>query len=348
MTGKLCFIVMPFGDELKDPDGHRQWTELYFDHIKPLVTGLNSDMECVRADEISRPGNIISDIVGHLASADIVIAEMTGRNPNVFYELGVRHALSNKTILLAQRAEDIPFDLTPYRTIIYRFTPRGVKQLAERLEAFIKELLNNPTQPDSPVREYMDATSFRFGKHVRDETVEKAYQGNLERQIEEIRRQNYDLTSTVAELRKVVTGSLPKQIRIEATELCGTWNEIEFRSHDDCYLQMIDGSVVLAYEGRRPGCCWGSLEGNLFRFSWTRFDGSLSGNGYYRVDDSLNRMEGGIWFDDTDIDTALARGKSLERHVMTRKSLEVSETGFSVLEKAKMMLQKEGVLGHDH
>jgi len=61
----------------------------------------------------------MQDMVEGVATADLVVADLTGRNANVYYELGIAHALRKRAILLAQQASDIPFDLTAYRAIIY-------------------------------------------------------------------------------------------------------------------------------------------------------------------------------------------------------------------------------------
>jgi hypothetical protein len=70
-----------------------------------------------------------------LNQADVVLADLTDMNPNVFYELGVRHTLKNRTILVSQSWDDVPSDLRQYGVIIYNTTPKGVteyKQNAHR------------------------------------------------------------------------------------------------------------------------------------------------------------------------------------------------------------------------
>lgn len=77
---------------------------------------------------------------------------MTGQNPNVFYELGIRHALSNRTILVSQSLDDIPSDLREYRTIIYDTTAKGSALFSQQLKKFFDEIEKDPEQPDNPVR----------------------------------------------------------------------------------------------------------------------------------------------------------------------------------------------------
>src|SRR4051794_7114624 len=115
---RSCFVIMPIGDPNLDRSKYELFKEIYEDVIAPAVRAATPDCECIRADEIKEAGSIIRDIVSQLCDADLVIADLTDKNPNVFYELGVRHALGKPTILISQRIEDVPFDLRPYRTII--------------------------------------------------------------------------------------------------------------------------------------------------------------------------------------------------------------------------------------
>jgi hypothetical protein len=89
-----CFVIMPFGDPEKEPEKARKLELLYSDCIKPTVEAINIPgkpdeiIHCNRADKSARPGEIITHIIENLVSADIVIADLSGRSPNVFYELG--------------------------------------------------------------------------------------------------------------------------------------------------------------------------------------------------------------------------------------------------------------------
>ncbi len=76
MNDEICFVIMPFDSRLD---------RLYDLAIKPAVKSEN--LECIRADKISGAGNILADIVEHIHKAKVVIADLTGNNPNVFYEL---------------------------------------------------------------------------------------------------------------------------------------------------------------------------------------------------------------------------------------------------------------------
>ena len=106
---QLCFVLMPF----RDP-----FNEYYEKIIKPAVSAAN--LKAVRADEIYGTQPIISDIWRHIWRARVVIADVTGKNPNVNYELGLCHALGVATLLLTQSMEDVPFDYRHRRCILYQ------------------------------------------------------------------------------------------------------------------------------------------------------------------------------------------------------------------------------------
>lgn len=129
----LVFVVCPFKEK---------FNAIYEDHIKQVVTNELS-MRCLRADEIYSNGPIIDDIWRLINEARIIIADLTGRNPNVFYEVGLAHAIGKEVILLAQDVNDIPFDLRHLRTIIYKNDFRGQNTLHETLKKTIRTLVPN-------------------------------------------------------------------------------------------------------------------------------------------------------------------------------------------------------------
>lgn len=146
---------MPIGSEEKEPEHFTRFKSIY-DFIKPVI---EEHFECTRADEIAGPGNITHDIVKYLKESYVVVADLTGHNPNVYYELGIRHSFSNRTILLSQSSEDISFDVGVQRTIIYDFdTDSGKENLACKLDEYLKALIANPDKIDNPVLEFLSTT----------------------------------------------------------------------------------------------------------------------------------------------------------------------------------------------
>lgn len=105
---KTCFVIMPFEDTLDT---------YYSKLIKPAIGEMEYTVK--RADEIYSTQAIIDDITNEIEKADIIIADATGKNPNVNYELGYAHALKKNVIIISQTTNDIPFDYRHKRAIIY-------------------------------------------------------------------------------------------------------------------------------------------------------------------------------------------------------------------------------------
>lgn len=121
------FVLMPFSDELKP---------VYEDHIKLAASQL--DLKIARADDFFAANVIISDVWNAIYNSRIIIADCTGRNPNVFYEIGIAHTIGKPTILISQNIEDVPFDLRHIRSIVYKYTPRGMTAFNDSLDKALR------------------------------------------------------------------------------------------------------------------------------------------------------------------------------------------------------------------
>ena len=123
------FYLCPFSEP---------FNAVYQDHIRPTVNTLGFTID--RADEIYGTQPIIEDIWEAINSSEIVIADVTGRNPNVMYEIGMAHTIGKPVIILTQDINDVPFDLKHHRCIIYSHTPRGCRELQQRIEGTLQFL----------------------------------------------------------------------------------------------------------------------------------------------------------------------------------------------------------------
>ena len=103
---RVCFVISPIGDP--GTDKHAKFKDVLEYVIKSAVNTSGYTMQVLRADDIDRAGSFIKDILENLYSSFVVIADLTGQNPNVFYELGVRHCLSSRTILIARQSMTFP------------------------------------------------------------------------------------------------------------------------------------------------------------------------------------------------------------------------------------------------
>lgn len=155
---KKCFVIMPFSSTKSCTD--EQWSDIFENTIKPAVDESGFDYECFRASLVI--GNIIRDILDNLYTADVVIADLTDRNANVFYELGVRHALRNATILIAQDIAHVPFDLNNYATLMYDWKTRsGKEEFKRKIKKTLSIIEANPNDINviSPISAYLKRRS---------------------------------------------------------------------------------------------------------------------------------------------------------------------------------------------
>jgi len=142
MPNSRVFVLMPFADRFDD----------LLKQIKVAATHTGAVAE--RVDEQLYDEDILNRIVGQIEKADALVAVMTGKSANVFYEVGIAHALKKHVILMTNNAEDIPFDLKHCRHVVYGKSKAGfVKELTEEL----KWTLSNPRVCDSYYQEYKKA-----------------------------------------------------------------------------------------------------------------------------------------------------------------------------------------------
>jgi nucleoside 2-deoxyribosyltransferase len=125
----FVFVLMPFSDDFAD---------IYEVGIKPACR--DAGAYCERVDEQIFVENILERIYNQIAKADIIVAEMTGRNPNVFYEVGYAYALNKRVILLTRNTDDIPFDLKHYPHIVYE---GRIAYLKSQLESRVRWCIEN-------------------------------------------------------------------------------------------------------------------------------------------------------------------------------------------------------------
>ena len=154
-----CFVIGPIGDRLAEhgtPDRliYEQALTVVTEVIVPACAAAGTETP-ERADWISEPGEIPDQVFERLRDFDVVIADVSGANPNVMYELGLRHSLNKATIQIGE-TDSLPFDIHAIRTIRFRRTEHGLIDARGRLELALRAALEGRFSPAAATRTWLD------------------------------------------------------------------------------------------------------------------------------------------------------------------------------------------------
>jgi hypothetical protein len=154
-----CFFIAPIGDEETDirkrSDGVRDWV------VKPAAEAA-ANLQTVRADDVGEPGQITAQAVQHCLKARAAVADLTGGNPNVYYELSVRHGALLPVVLIAEAGTKLPFDISQSRVIFFDHTDlSSAGQAQEELQGQIEASLSGT--PDNPISDGMRLAQLQVG-----------------------------------------------------------------------------------------------------------------------------------------------------------------------------------------
>jgi hypothetical protein len=161
---KICYVIMPFS-ETKEDHTEKYWEDTYKLLLKPAVEDSGFGYICERSQ--AKRENIMKSIVRSLFEAHTVVADLTDGKCNVLYELGIRHALRTRTILVARELNDIPSDLRAYPSAFYgNQSLEDVSRFRNKIKELLLDIENNPDLLDNPVADFIrdvnkDVASFR-------------------------------------------------------------------------------------------------------------------------------------------------------------------------------------------
>jgi hypothetical protein len=144
---KRCFVITPIGGDASEI---RRFADGILDGvIRPILEPQNFNV--VAAHQLTVTGSINQQVIEHVLYSELVIANLTGLNPNVMYELAIRHAAFQPVITIAERGTVLPFDVADERTIFYNNDIMGSIELSETLSKFIEQTLQ-ARDVDNPVK----------------------------------------------------------------------------------------------------------------------------------------------------------------------------------------------------
>ena len=134
-----CFVIAPIGSDESEQRKHSDMV------LEALVRrALEQDWEVIRADQITSPGMISGQVIDYLLHSGLVIADLSFHNPNVFYELAIRHTIGLPTVHIVRKGDGIPFDLKDFRTIT--IDTEDKYELVAKLETYRAEIANHVRQ----------------------------------------------------------------------------------------------------------------------------------------------------------------------------------------------------------
>ncbi len=148
MASKKVFIACPIGAD-DSPERARSDKLLKF-VINPVVEellGVTPEDSIVRADKIGEPGRITTQILRGIVESDVVIADLTGTNPNVMYEVGIRQAILKPLVLMTEKGQKLPFDLNDLRTVFYQLDLDHFQSAQAELKSHLEKALAGAVSP---------------------------------------------------------------------------------------------------------------------------------------------------------------------------------------------------------
>jgi O-acetyl-ADP-ribose deacetylase (regulator of RNase III) len=156
---KRCFVIMPFGEKT-DRGVTIDFDRILDELIQPAAE--DAGLECIRCDRIAEAGSIHRDMFEHICHDEAAVVDITSLNPNVFYELGVRHALCERvTVMIRRKGTESPFNVSGMRTIEYDHNaPESWRDKRKEISLYIQNGLNR-VEGDSPVREILTDLQIR-------------------------------------------------------------------------------------------------------------------------------------------------------------------------------------------
>ena len=182
---KTCFVIGPIGSK-DSPE--RAWSDdVFFNLVKPVAS--NNGFEAFRTIDDSRPGDITDQVIKALYDSDLVVADLSGNNPNAMYELAIRHSTGLPFIHISSDTSSIPFDVSVLSTVIIESQGfGGTQKTTAELDKHFKAILSGKAIFDNPVSKYLTLKRVLESGSSEEKEIAALQAGfeNLSRQISTI------------------------------------------------------------------------------------------------------------------------------------------------------------------
>ena len=167
------FFIMPFEQD-------------YFDLYEEFKNRFGEKFDFSHAGDLDNQQNIIKDIVVGIAEADIIIADLTGLNPNVFYELGIAHTMDKKAIIITQNLDDLPFDIRSYRANEYSLKFNKIPSFMKEMEKLLNGAIDGSVNYGNPVNDFAPKSTVIVETPVSEKATEATNSAEEEADEEEL------------------------------------------------------------------------------------------------------------------------------------------------------------------
>lgn len=241
-----CYVIMPYGGS--DEALRKKYKNVYDNIIKPAAQDAGFDEENIfREDHTSDAGTIARNIVEHVSSSSVIIADLTGCNANVYYELGLAHVFhKNATVLICEKGADIRFDLANVKRVEYEASFEG---LTESRSLICQEIINRKegrTAVDNSVHELLP----KLPTHLVD-SLEERDENELQAMLTEAIRERDNLKAQLQNMGVQISGKTElrsirsiltrtkQKMKFSGTTLIETLHQYAEEKKWDCFLDYL-------------------------------------------------------------------------------------------------------------
>lgn len=218
---KSCFVVAPIGKP--ESDTRKRSDQILKYVIAPAAA--TAGLSVKRADELPEPGLITSQVIQHVVGDDVVIADLTEHNPNVFYELAIRHAVRKPFVQLIEIGENIPFDVGGVRTVfVNHHDLDSVERCKDELAQHLEVIARAKEPVETPISVAIDLQALRSSENPVEKSNAEILEAlaEIRRDVRGIRVASYSaaLNSDFREVRRTLieltrSGEIPNSVLTE-------------------------------------------------------------------------------------------------------------------------------------
>lgn len=251
---------MPFSSKTKRKE-KEYWTNHYEKFLKPLIESIDAKIKVYRSKPLR--GDIIKEIISSLLNDELVVADLTDANPNVYWELGVRQSFKNGTITIAKEGTKLPFDVSTNGTLFYH--PNNHiknKEFEKHFAEAINDILKRPQKTDSIVLETISGRGSLYEIIQRDETERRLF--GIISEYERNREHLGKVIETAKSIREGIKTGFPTRLfRLNCAELLIT---NRYLSGDEEFYELIEEyyGILVAINARLPS--WPTREKEIAKW----------------------------------------------------------------------------------